>query len=196
MSPGAPTVDTLFIDDGGLPALAALFLLREPTDTALWHPARSDVAAPRRRVVVEEHARMITQGALHQAEPLPESGLAEPSLTDPLMLLRAASAAVRLGCARVLWPLQLGPDPDSTGRAAEQATIVTELLELEGHALLIELPLLELDDQQIVDLVDDTGAPLAAFWPSPPASCPWSHRRSKVHSTRSMARRTGAAGLA
>jgi len=56
--------------------------------------------------------------------------------------------------------------------AVDQATLVTEIAapsvlgrNRQGAAIVIDLPLVDLDDEQVLDLADDGGAPPRAFWP-------------------------------
>jgi 7-cyano-7-deazaguanine synthase in queuosine biosynthesis len=65
--------------------------------------------------------------------------------------------------------VHVGPDPDRVGTVVEIAASVTEIAELEAGAELgsitIDLPVMDLDDRQIIDLAQDGGAPSDAFWP-------------------------------
>jgi 7-cyano-7-deazaguanine synthase in queuosine biosynthesis len=54
--------------------------------------------------------------------------------------------------------------------AVERASLVSALAEVgggypAGAEPVIDLPLVDLTDAQLVDLAEDTGAPMHAFWP-------------------------------
>ena len=77
----------------------------------------------------------------------------------------------------------MGPDAARVSELVDRATAVAELAESGmgtiggaatsgggaatsgGRAMVIDLPLVDLDDEPVVDLADDGGAPMTAFWP-------------------------------
>jgi 7-cyano-7-deazaguanine synthase in queuosine biosynthesis len=117
-----------------------------------------------RQVVVEPLPALDTAGggaggrAADQLEGLAQAGL----------LLQAAAAARRLACPRIIWPHQVGPDPEAVGPAVERASLVSALAEVggsQGTELVIDLPLVDLTEAQLADLAEDGGAPMHGFWP-------------------------------
>jgi 7-cyano-7-deazaguanine synthase in queuosine biosynthesis len=102
--------------------------------------------------------------------------------------MQATIVARQEGCQRIVWPIQVGPDPERMGIYVEITASLTEIADLEGGAagsISIDLPLLDLDDRQVVDLSDDCGASMDGFWPceaggsEPCGECPtcrrWRH---------------------
>jgi hypothetical protein len=98
--------------------------------------------------------------------------------------VEAAIIARHHGCDKIIWPVQVGPDAARVSELVDRATAVAELAEpgeggndgrpaaspagaaiSGGRSLIIDLPLVDLDDEQVVDLADDGGAPMTAFWP-------------------------------
>ncbi len=69
---------------------------------------------------------------------------------------------VKKPCPKIIWPAQVGPDPGRVTEAVERANMVVTLAELGGEPsargrLMIDLPLIDLTDRQVVDLADDLG---------------------------------------
>lgn len=176
--------NALLVDRGDLPSLAALFMQPDPSRVALWHLRERGAAADARLAAAAEHARIVGAELTSPGVPEDWSEDADPGRGGPAaaeMLLRAARAALRLGAARVIWPVQVAGDAAEMARAVDTASGASELLDLaaadRGHprrgdapvagsgSVFIDLPLVDLADDQVVDLADDAGAPLVAFWP-------------------------------
>jgi hypothetical protein len=174
-----PDSPILLIDRGDLPSLVAAVTQPDPTRLLLWHLRETDDAAARRRAVVDEHAAFLGALDLVVCEPWTgDVGRASDAegLWQALMLVQAAIIARHRGCEKIIWPVQVGPDAVRVGELVDRAAGVAELAEIRGGArvgdeaaaasgLVIDLPLVDLDDEQIVDLADDAGAPSTAFWP-------------------------------
>ena len=81
--------------------------------------------------------------------------------------LRAAVIARQIGCSKVVWPYHVGADAERVGEAVDRANLVATLAQMgpAGRSLMIDLPLIDLVDEKLVDLADDSGAPLWGFWP-------------------------------
>ncbi|MHC4709749.1 MAG: 7-cyano-7-deazaguanine synthase [Planctomycetota bacterium] len=171
----------LLIDRGDLPSLVAVTMESRPQHLVLYHAVELDPAAKRRRAAVEEHGVVLGVRQV-VVEPLPplETGGGGPGaagaadqlegLAQAGLLLQAAAAARRLACPRIIWPHQVGPDPEAVGPAVERASLVAALAEIgggqpAGAELVIDLPLVDLTDAQLADLAEDGGAPMHGFWP-------------------------------
>jgi hypothetical protein len=175
----------LLIDRGDLPSLVAVTVESRPQHLVLYHALESDAAANRRRAAVEEHGVVLGVRQV-VVEPLPAldpgggasaggtgaGGAAAQieGLAQAVLLLRAAAAARRLACPRIIWPHQVGPDPEAIGPAVERASLVAALAEIgggqpAGAELVIDLPLVDLTDAQLADLAEDGGAAMHGFWP-------------------------------
>jgi 7-cyano-7-deazaguanine synthase len=86
-------------------------------------------------------------------------------LVRPQVLLTALAQAVEIGAGRVIWPAQVDGDYDTIARVTEEVVLVQHLAQLEHAALpLIETPLLELTDVQVVELGGQLEAPWALAW--------------------------------
>jgi hypothetical protein len=167
----------LVIDRGDLPSLAATSLFNDPEQLILWHVRETDAAAEARRRIVQTKARVLGVRRLLMAEPLtvglPE--LAAPvELYQAAMLLQAAAIARQLECARIVWPRQIGPDFERMAEIVDRASLVSELAGIGRTAArgapgdpadAIDLPLVDLTDEHLVDLIDEAGAPFELFWP-------------------------------
>jgi hypothetical protein len=167
-----PPATFLLIDDGRLPALAAAVSQGESARARLWHLEEQGPSARRLRLCVERHAELFDAQAPLICPAWPgeaESSGSGNALIDASLLIRAAMMAANCGCRRILWPVQVGPDPDRVGRVVEIVASVTEIAELDAckefGSISIDVPLVDLSDRQVVDLADDCGAPLEAFWP-------------------------------
>ena len=176
------TPGVLLIDYGDLPSLAAVTLQSRPDEVVIFHPRGRDAAAGSRERAALGHAEI--QGAeAFLADLLPELGIegtASQALDDACVLMHVAAAADRLACPVILWPRQVGPDADAVGRAVLRANLVADVAEAAagpGAAgrLAIDLPLVDLADHRLVELAEEGGAPMRAFWPCDSGGSPPGH---------------------
>ncbi len=163
--------DIMLIDHGDLASLVALGLEPVPRGLVLWHPVEPWGPHEAKRIVVERHAEAFGAQELLIAD-LAESGLAASSehggVRHSLVLMSALALAQELGCAKVIWPVQGGHDPDRVGRLVTISQLAGELAELEqvgGQSVAHSLPVVDLSDAQLADLADDLGLPPRDFWP-------------------------------
>lgn len=176
------------IDRGDLPSLVAVALQPDPGRLILYYRDEPDVAAKRRAAAVQDHdaaygvRRVIvcesgSPGITDHEAAIP-TGLEQAHL-----LLHAVVAAGQLGCSKIVWPTQVGPDAGLVGVIVQRANMVVDLAQIgiepaAGGWPVIDLPVVDLTDKQLVDLTEDTGAPMRSFWPcdgdgeSPCGSCP------------------------
>ena len=89
-------------------------------------------------------------------------------LREAGMLIRAVLVAVHLGCRRIVWPKTVGPAAGPVGRAVMRASMVAALADLDAgvpasEQIVIDVPLVDLTDEQLVDLAEDAGAPIRSF---------------------------------
>lgn len=166
--------ELLLIDDGSAGAFAATLLQRTPSSVLLWHPTDDDRAAARRLDVVRERARLLGVAGVITAR-MPGGADAGEAADEALLLVLAARSALAHGCRAVVWPRQVGLDADEMEGVAERALLCRSLLAAAGGPdLLIDLPILEFEDDQVIDVIDDAGAPVELFWPcegGEPAAC-------------------------
>ncbi len=159
----------LFIDRGDLPSLVALAIEPRPHLVGLVHPRQAGAAARRREAIVAQHEAAFGTGRPLMLDPIAHSpdDPADP-VAEALVLLLAGAEAARLGCRRIIWPRQVGLDPEAVGHAVERAHLVEDLLRVGASGPdgpVVDLPVVDLTEAQVADLADDTGAPLSAFWP-------------------------------
>ncbi len=161
----------LLIDEGDLPSLVALALERAPERVVLWHARGSDDAAQRQLAAVQEHGKafsvqrvVVAQGV--ETVPGDSSSSAE-ALDQSVRLVSAAAAAIRLNCPRMVWPVQVGSKSSRICQTVQRANLVVALAEVgaQKNSLMIDVPLIDLGETQIVDLAVDQGVLGLAFWP-------------------------------
>ena len=172
---------TLLIDYGDFPSLVAATILARPDEAVIFHPRGHDAAAAGREAAAMRHGEVldvvgfIVDGIPEiDAAPVAGGSMSDPqrieALDDACVLMRAAAAADRLGCSKILWPRQEGPDADRIGQAVQRANLVADVVQVGAggtstRRLVIDLPLVDLTDERLVDLADEGGAPMRAFQP-------------------------------
>jgi hypothetical protein len=162
--------DIMLIDRGDLPSLVALGMESLPRGLVLWHPVEVWGPHEPRRLMVERHAEVFSALELLVTD-VTETGLAVGhdggGVRQGLMLLSALALAQELGCAKLIWPVQGGHDPERVGRLVTLSQLAGEMAELEqvGGSVALSLPVVDLSDEQLVDLADDLGVPQQDFWP-------------------------------
>ncbi|GEM_PF-2536127 len=176
-----PRLCTLLIDYGDFPSLVAATILSRPDEAVILHPRGHDAGAAGREAAALRHGEVLDVGefivdGIQEIDAASVGGgsIADPqrmeALDDACVLMRAAAAADRLGCSKILWPRQVGPNADRIGQAVQRANLVADVVQVgAGGAatcrLVIDLPLVDLTDQRLVDLADEGGAPMRAFQP-------------------------------
>ena len=161
----------LLIDEGDLPSLVGLALERDPERVVLWHARGSGDAAQRRLAAVQEHGKAFSvqrvlvaegAGAVHD-----EPSSSAEALDQSVRLLSAAAAAIRLNCPRMVWPVQIGSNSSRICQTVQRANLVVALAEIgaQKNSLMIDVPLIDLGETQIVDLAVDQGVLGVEFWP-------------------------------
>ena len=90
------------------------------------------------------------------------------TLVVPQMLTVATAYARQAQAECVIWPVSAGPaggDPRAVARATEQTVLCGHLADLEGVPMpAIETPLLEYNDQQLIELGGQLAAPWNLAW--------------------------------
>ncbi len=158
----------------------------------LWHARGSDDPAQRRLAAVQEHGKafsvqrvVVAQGAAGAVPDEPSSSA--EALDQSVRLLSAAAAAIRLNCPRMVWPVQIGSNSTRICQTVQRANLVVALAEIgaQKNSLMIDVPLIDLGETQIVDLAVDQGVLGLAFWPCetgtqdmPCGACPGCRRWS------------------
>jgi len=156
----------LLIHHVDLPSLAAAGLERAPERLVLWGPGKDAPDQGTRRSIVERQAAVLGAAGVIEA-PLNDDRNGPEGFRIARMLLEAASSAIHLGARRVVWPVSAGGDLDAMARAIERAGAVHSLLNTQDGdpELLIDLPVVDLHDEQLVCIADDSGLPLDHFQP-------------------------------
>ena len=170
----APTV---VMNTGGMRSLVATGVALSDTsarDVVLLHvrdgrPSADSCAEHFRRQAAHYQIVRTVEVNLSHLEselyvPANQDGSASP-LARPQALLAAFGQAVRLKARRLIWPGQFNGDFTTIGRVTEEVVLVEHLAQLEQQQRpAIEMPLLELTDQQLVELGSQLGAPWELAW--------------------------------
>ncbi|MBK7405315.1 MAG: hypothetical protein IPJ41_11955 [Phycisphaerales bacterium] len=171
---------TLILSDGGLPALVAAAIeaersLAEGGGGAMLLPwASLPAAQAEQQAAAHAQARFFRFQVLEDVSPTPIPSRAHGA-SQTMLLVAAAEAASRHGCERVVWPLQFHSDHETIGRhieaiagAVDRAQLVGRLAMLDtppgAEAVPVEVPLVDLTDAQLADLVVDLDAPAYLAW--------------------------------
>lgn len=154
-----PRPTLLHLRDGRANAAVRLEHARRQADYfKLTHPI--EVELPHLQVDQSFNAAPASSG---------ESGVASAAgvgggwlpLVRPQVLMVAMAQAMELKAVRLVWPVQFNGDYHAIARITEQVILVTQLAQLEHPEVpVIETPLLELTDRQLIEL----GAQLKAPW--------------------------------
>ena len=164
------SANTLVIDYGDLPSLLAVALQRDPQHMVLWHPSFATDASEKLLDAAKEHGEVFGIQKIFMSKRRNELASSQKqalALKEADLLLAASIAATEAGCQKVVWPKQVGPDPKQICIAVERANLVVALAETgqTSSSLMIDLPLVDLSEKQIVDLGDDQGMLDQSFWP-------------------------------
>jgi 7-cyano-7-deazaguanine synthase in queuosine biosynthesis len=74
-------------------------------------------------------------------------------LADMQELMAGAGLALQLKAERLIWPVQVGDDFEVLARMTESVLLVQQIIRLERSVeLAIDLPLLEMNDRQLVEV--------------------------------------------
>ncbi len=159
----------LLIDDGGPAALAATLLCPHPERLILLLDLDAATAPEARLAAIRRKADL-----LGCAEVIEGSSPQAPAKTGPrqavsrsLRLLEAGAEGLSRGCDRVIWPLQAGEDFETLSREADRGRLASHLLNVDAPSdapISLDLPLIDLTDRQLAELLDDLDAPLACCW--------------------------------
>ncbi|MEM6550918.1 MAG: 7-cyano-7-deazaguanine synthase [Planctomycetota bacterium] len=171
----------MLLTGGGLRSLVALAMLRdergpggEPVRVTMLHLVDGREASPRRR----EHLRKQAEayGVTRLTEPTVRhhyghsygktaDGRPRATLVWPRLLMEAMAEAKFQSAQRVVWPVSVQGDIQMAAKATEQAVLVEQMLAAEEPfedrvAPRIEMPLLEMNDQEVLEV----GAQLGVDW--------------------------------
>lgn len=177
------------IHDGGLPALVACLMADDPGQVVAWCPpvgSRWEAAGiggdeeitPIHRRAAERQGELLGLARVSFAEPRSAANIhpAGPALEATAMLLAAAMEAVAEGCTALIWPICCGGDLGALAAAAEKASLISRLVQLDLHTsrlprppagapeLSVETPFADLTPGQIAELALDLDAPAHACW--------------------------------
>ncbi len=160
----------LLVDQGDLPSLAVLALESAPQELVLYHYGGADQAGPRREAAARTHESLGVKRLIVDRTPEADLGGNAEKTTEALheacLLVRAAVVASRLRCGRVIWPRQVALDAAAVGEVVQRASMAASLAQLgRPDEFLIDLPVVDLTDEQLVELAEEAGAPMGAFWP-------------------------------
>lgn len=168
---------TLILAGGGLRSLVATAAARSSVAAAsvrLLHLRDHRTNDPPRRKAARLQAKHYGIERLIELE-LPNLGarhgpdqpreMARVALHSIQLLTIALAQAAELGVSRIVWPAQVDADFDRCAALTEQAVLLQTAARHEfEHAAEIESPLLELDDQQVIELGGQLEVPWETAW--------------------------------
>lgn len=187
LGPTLPEARYLILDDADLSSLVSIAMASErwggkgpaPVLAPAWWRPDADDAMPLVHRATGRHA------ALFGMTTIPEELVVEPR-EEPggagvisQLLLAASQMAARSGCDAVLFPVRaadLNADGRLTlptlAREVDRAELIGRLATLDsGEPRSIATPLVDFDDEQLIDLAQDLGVPVEACW--------WAGRRGE-----------------
>lgn len=170
------TPRTLILASGSLRSLvctAAAVTASEPSRLVLFHIRDGRVNAGVRREYARKQAEYYKIAKLVEVE-LPHIVSAQNTqpqpdqdhvLTRPQILMSAVAYAVDAQIDKVIWPVQYNGDHKLIARTTEQTVLIEHLAQLERPVTpLIELPVLDLTDAQLIELGGQLDVPWHLAW--------------------------------
>jgi 7-cyano-7-deazaguanine synthase in queuosine biosynthesis len=168
---------TMIVNGGGLRSLTATAAaLTEVVcdELVLLHLRDGRANAAMRADTMHRQARhyqitrVIEVGLPHlQTEPyiaVNQDGGSSP-LTRSQTLIVAVAQAIRVKAGRLIWPVQINGDHPTIARAAEEVVLIEQLTRLEQQqAPAIDMPLVDLTDQQLIELGAQLDVPWELAW--------------------------------
>lgn len=181
--PTLPEARYLILDDADLSSLVCVAIASErwgsaggktpaPVVVPSWWRENADAAMPLVHRCVDRHAQVYAHRPIAEelvVEPA-ETGGSFPELSA--LLLAATRLAGRLGCDAVLFPVRAADlDPqgrvllDTVAREVDRAALVSRLGSLDtGAPCSVVTPLIDFDDEQLIDLARDLSVPTETCW--------------------------------
>ena len=155
----------LFVDYADPPSLAGLLTLRDGVEVVLWHPAKAKQSSPGPvERIIQRHAAIVSASRCLRAS-VPGTG--DPVINRSVELFAAAIAAIRNECRGLVWPISSDGDTSAMMREVDRANLVVSLIDIgaDQSRLQFDLPVVDLEDQQIVDLIEEGGSGMIDCWP-------------------------------
>lgn len=167
----------MILASGGIRSLVATAVIAsssEKSKITLLHLKDARPNAPRRLEHIRRQAEYFQIHSLIELE-LPhlqseefthESQGPQPAvLARPQMILVAMAQAIELGASRLVWPAQVHGEYDTIACITEQTVLIQHLTQLEQPSPpVIEMPLLELTDPQMIQLGGQLDVPWHLAW--------------------------------
>jgi len=174
----------LVFSNGDLVSLAALAILDRPEQSAVWYPTGGGGLAARRVSVVRQQAEWYGIGEVvcfdqsavdsvvgsHPVVGADEGDDAASIVGYRVMalMLLAAEFALARTYDRIIWPVQFGRDFDRVAHVYECRTLLNHLIAMESgdgdRTVSLDVPFLDLTDDEIVDLVVQADGPIGSVW--------------------------------
>lgn len=178
--PTLPEARYLILDDADLSSLVAVALAAErwggqgpaPVLVPSWWGSQADAAMPLVHGVLAQQARLYAAELWREelvVEPEEHEG-GFPGLSD--LLLAGVRLAARVGCDAVLFPVRAADlDGDMTvgtvAREVDRAALIARLASLDNPDAApcrVVTPLIDFDDEQLIDLARDLSVPTECCW--------------------------------
>ena len=186
-------IHTLILNAGGIRSLVALGTLmsQEPvTRVALLHVRGGGSASRTQRVRQQvSHYDLRTVVEVEPARVEIKRGerpdpAADPVLPRTRLLASAVAVALQLRAERIVWPVQTGTGFEAVAQMTELLVAIQQVVRLEqGNCPVIQTPMLEWTDQQMMELGVQLGVPWQMAWScvnatdQPCRVCPGCRRR-------------------
>jgi 7-cyano-7-deazaguanine synthase in queuosine biosynthesis len=168
---------TVIVSGGGLRSLTATAVALSETSAAnivLLHLRDGRVNTAQRSEHLRQQANHFSINRVVEIElPHVQSAAFVPvnqdggttALIRPQTLLVALSQAIRLKAHRLVSPVQINGDFTTITRATEEVVLIEQLIKLEQQQTpVIDMPLLDLTDQQMIELGCQLGVPWDCAW--------------------------------
>jgi 7-cyano-7-deazaguanine synthase in queuosine biosynthesis len=175
-----PKFDTLILNSGGLRSLiATAMVIREidPEVTAMVHFQQRLANTKNRLQAMEQQAQhygitQVMRSEMANLIPRPGQSVREddapepPTFYRPQILLAAIAQAIELKVRRLVVPYQCNAVHEQVARLTEQMTLVQHIAELEydQEFPLIDMPILDLTDRELIELGGQMRVPWKMSW--------------------------------
>ncbi|MCK4872653.1 MAG: 7-cyano-7-deazaguanine synthase [Phycisphaerales bacterium] len=163
-------IHTIVMNLGDLAGVTALAIQTDPARVGIWHPRLGLPSGPALTQAMTRQTEVFAIDHVTIVDPFYEPRSAmnlDPAGVDAsVVLLAAARHAVKLDCGKLVWPIQCGAEYDAVSMALQRAQLVTHLIELDlpGEPLVIDMPFVDLTDQQLGEIALHADAPVHAAW--------------------------------
>ncbi|MBL4701209.1 MAG: 7-cyano-7-deazaguanine synthase [Phycisphaeraceae bacterium] len=175
-----PNFDTMIMNSGGLRSLIATGMGAcdvGSTSVAMLHFQQRHVNTRNRMEAMQQQAEhfeieQVVRSEMATLISNPGQSVREDDMPDPVtfyrvqMLIAALAQAIEFRVKRLIVPFACNADHDRIARITEQLTLVLHLVELDDAQAIpvVEMPLLELTDRELIELGEQMQVPWSKSW--------------------------------